>query len=119
MRPTYEPGAIHLVNRLSYGSRGPDRGDIVAIRMPGGREVYIKRVIGLPGERIAISEGQILVDGHPLDEPYVRNRRPWELEPITLEADEYFVIGDNRGMNLADHTFGRAERQRIIGRVLF
>jgi signal peptidase I len=119
MQPTYEPGTMHLVNRLSYGASGPDRGDVVAIRMPGGREVYIKRVVGLPGERVAIASGQILVDGRPIEEPYVRNKRPWTLAEIALGPDEYFVIGDNRGMNLADHTFGRAPRSRIIGRLVF
>jgi signal peptidase I len=119
MQPTYEPGTLHLVNRLSYGARGPGRGDVVAIRMPGGREVYIKRVVGLPGERVAIASGQLFVDSRPIDEPYVRNKRPWTLAEIALGPDEYFVIGDNRGMNLADHTFGRAHRSRIIGRLVF
>jgi signal peptidase I len=119
MQPTYEPGTMHLVNRLSYGSRGPARGHVVAIRMPGGREVYIKRVVGLPGEEIAIVDGQVLVDGAPLPEPYVRNRRPWSLSPVQLGPEEYFVVGDNRGMNLADHSFGRAGRDRIIGRLVF
>jgi signal peptidase I len=110
---------MHLVNRLSYGASGPARGDVVAIRMPGGREVYIKRIVGLPGEQIAIERGQLLVNGRPLEEPYVRNKRPWTLEAIALGPDDYFVIGDNRGMDLADHTFGRAERSRIIGRLVF
>ena len=119
MQPTYESGSLHVVNRLSYSRGGPARGDIVAIRLAGTRVVYIKRVIALPGERMAIQAGQVLIDGAPLHEPYVRHRRPWDLPEVTLGSGEYFLIGDNRGMNLRDHTMGRADAGRIIGRVLF
>ena len=119
MQPTYESGSFHLVNRLSFLSRPPARGDIVAIRLAGLRVVYVKRVIGLPGERLAIVDGLVHVNGAPLDEPYVRNRRPWQFEEVTMAPDEYFVVGDNRGMNLRDHTLGRVDASRIVGRVVF
>lgn len=119
MQPTYESGSFHLVNRLSFLARPPARGDIVAIRLAGLRVVYVKRVIGLPGERLAIVDGLVHVNGAPLDEPYVRNRRPWQFEEVTMAPDEYFVVGDNRGMNLRDHTLGRVDASRIVGRVVF
>ncbi len=119
MQPTYESGTIHLVNRLSFVTSPPQRGDIVAIRLAGTRVVYIKRIIGLPGERLDIVQGQVRINGAPLDEPYVQNRRPWDFAEVTMEPGEYFVIGDNRGMNLRDHTLGRVHMPRIIGRVVY
>ena len=119
MEPTYESGRLNLVNRLAYLRSPPGRGDVVAIRLAGLHVLYIKRVVGLPGERIAISAGEVLVDGAPLIEPYVHHRRPWELAEVRLGPAEYFVVGDNRGMAAADHTFGRIDAVRIVGRVVF
>jgi signal peptidase I len=119
MLPTYESGTFHLVNRLAYASRRPQRGDIVAIRLAGPRVLYVKRVVGLPGERIAIVDGELQVNGTPMAEPYVLHRRSWTIPEVTVGAGEYFVIGDNRGMAARDHDFGRVQQSRIVGRILF
>jgi signal peptidase I len=119
MQPTHQPGAFILVNRLAFTMRPPVRGDIVAIRLAGTRVVYVKRVMGLPGERLAIVGGLVHIDGQPLDEPYVHARGPWELEELTIGPDEYFVVGDNRGMNMREHALGRVDAARIVGRVVF
>jgi signal peptidase I len=119
MEPTYESGRINLVNRLAYLSSSPARGDVVAIRLAGLHVLYIKRIIALPGERISFNSGEVRIDGVPLTEPYVHYRRPWELPEVRLGPAEYFVVGDNRGMNAADHTFGRVDAVRIVGRVVF
>jgi signal peptidase I len=119
MLPTYQSGTLKFVNRLAYMSNPPVRGDIVAIRLAGPHVVYLKRVIGLPGERVAFVDGQVWVDDAPLQEPYVRNRRPWNVAEVTLGPREYFVVGDNRGMNAGDHDFGRVDTARIVGKVLF
>lgn len=119
MLPTYEPGRFHFVNRLAFLTSEPARGDIVAVRLARGRAFYVKRVIGLPGERIAIARGQVAVDGTPLEEPYVVHRRPWDLPEIALGPREYFVVGDNRGMNASDHDFGGVDRDRIAGKIVF
>jgi signal peptidase I len=119
MQPTYEPGSFHLVNRLAFRWRDPARGDVIAIRLAGTRVVYVKRIIGLPGERLRIEAGQVLVDGRPLEEPYVVNRRPWDYAEVEIGPNEYFVVGDNRGMNLRDHAMGRVDAVRVVGRVIF
>jgi signal peptidase I len=119
MEPTYESGRINLVNRLAYLSSSPARGDVVAIRLAGLHVLYIKRIIALPGERVSFNSGEVRIDGVPLTEPYVHYRRPWELPEVQLGPAEYFVVGDNRGMNAADHTFGRVDAVRIVGRVVF
>ena len=118
MLPTYESGSLHLLNRFSFIGAGPARGDIVGIRFSGPHVLYIKRVIGLPGEYIAIANGTVLIDGRPLDEPYVRRRAPWNVPGTRLGPDEYFLIGDNRGMRVEQHDFGRTARIRIVGRVV-
>lgn len=119
MEPTYEPGTFHLVNRLAFRWRDPVRGDVVAIRLAGTRVVYVKRIIGLPGEKLRIEAGQVIVNGKPLEEPYVVNRQPWDYLEVEIGPNEYFVVGDNRGMNLRDHAMGRADAARIVGRVIF
>jgi signal peptidase I len=119
MLPTYRSGSLNLVNRLAYLNQKPSRGDIVAIKLAGPHVLYVKRIIALPGERISLTEGQVYVNGVPLLEPYVRNRSPWDVSEVTLTSREYFVIGDNRGMRVTDHDFGRVDASRIVGRIVF
>jgi signal peptidase I len=119
MLPTYRSGSLNLVNRLAFTYRRPSRGEIVAIRLAGPHVVFVKRIIGLPGERLKIVQGQVFINGVPLAEPYVHDRQPWDVPEVTLTARDYFVIGDNRRMRAADHEFGRADVSRIIGRVVF
>lgn len=119
MLPTYETSRLNLVNRLAYLGGRPARQDVVAIQMAGPHVLYVKRVIGLPGERVSVVDGTVNINGMPLVEPYVRHRRPWQVDEVTLGPSEYFVIGDNRGMAAGDHDFGRVDRSRILGRVVF
>lgn len=119
MLPTYRSDTFNLVNRLSYVRASPRRGDVVAIRLAGPNVVYVKRIVGLPGERVAIVGGQVHVNGEVMLEPYVKHRRPWDVGEVTLAPDEYFVMGDNRGMSPGEHDFGRVDGWRILGRVMF
>jgi signal peptidase I len=119
MLPTYDTDRLNLVNRLAYLGALPQRRDVVAIQMAGPHVLYVKRVIGLPGERVSVVDGIVNINGAPLPEPYVRHRRPWQVEEVTLAPNEYFVIGDNRGMAAGDHDFGRVDISKILGRVVF
>lgn len=119
MLPTYNADSLNLVNKWSYVFASPSRGDIVAIRLAGPHLVYVKRIVGLPGERIAFVGGMIHVNGSPLTEPYVHYRRPWDRPEETLGPSEYFVVGDNRGMSQGNHKFGIVDRERILGKVVF
>jgi signal peptidase I len=119
MLPTYGPGELNLVYQLAYRVSAPKRGEVIAIQMAGPHVLYVKRVIGLPGERVSVKEGQVEINGTVLSEPYVRNRKPWAVPEVTLGSQEYFVIGDNRGMSAGEHDFGRVNRDRILGRVVF
>ena len=119
MLPTYREHKINLVNRLAYVFHGPHRGDVVAIRLMAGEHImYMKRVVGLPGETVGFHQGRLMVNGQPMDEPYMRGTCDWELPPEKVGPDEYYVVGDNRSMAEADHTKGRVPLRRIIGKVL-
>jgi signal peptidase I len=119
MFPTYKDRHINFINRLAYWSHEPQRGDVVGIRPgPGESIMYLKRIVGLPGEEIAFHHGHVVVNGQLLPEPYLVERSDWEIPAVKVGPDEYFVVGDNRSMNKADHTFGRAHRERIVGRIL-
>jgi signal peptidase I len=83
--------------------------------MAGEHAMLLKRVIGLPGERFEIMRGQVLINDEPLDEPYVKNRAPWQVASVQLSPEEYYVIGDNRGMPQKLHEFGRASKSRVVG----
>lgn len=119
MAPTYRDSTFNLVNRTTYRVRSPARGDIVAIRLAGPRVLYVKRIVALPSERVAISGGVVQINGTPLVEPYVSTREPWDYPEVTVGPREYFVIGDNRGMRAADHDFGRVDARRLLGTLVF
>lgn len=118
MLPTYQDGGVNFVYRLAYHSHEPRRGDVVAIRFSDDHIMLMKRVIGLPGETVAFHAGRAVINGEPLDEPYVKLPSNWELPPVTVGPDKYFVVGDNRSMPSESHMFGQAERKRIIGKIL-
>jgi signal peptidase I len=115
MLPTIREGDLIFVNRQAFRYREPRRGEIVAVQIPGRTAVYVKRLVAVPGDRVAIDGGVLLVNGAPVDERYVEHRAPWQLPPVTLALDEFFVVGDNRGMPMAQHDMGIATRSRLIG----
>lgn len=119
MQPTYQDGAFNLVNRAVYTLRAPARGDVVAIRLAGPHVLYVKRIVALPGERIAIAGGVVMLNGVALDEPYVQQRQAWDVDEVLVGPGEYFVVGDNRSMRVADHDFGRVDARRILGKLVF
>ena len=118
MAPTYTDGRISVVNTAPYWWRTPRRGEVVAIRLAGRSIMFLKRIVGLPGESIRIDDGIVFVNNRALAETYVRWRSSWKYAEVTLAPGEYFVIGDNRSMNQEEHTFGRVTRTRIVGKTL-
>jgi signal peptidase I len=124
MTPTYANHSVNFVNRLSYLRHEPQRGDVVGIRLtpPNGSSphiMYLKRIIGLPGEVISFVDGHPCINGQPLDEPYEKGACDWSMAPVTLSSDEFFVVGDNRSMPKEEHVLGKAERSRIVGQALW
>jgi signal peptidase I len=118
MLPTYHDSQVNFVNRLAYVRHEPRRGDVVSIKLAGHSIMYMKRIVGLPGETIAFSSGKLLVNGEFFDEPYVKNPCDWEIAPVKLGTNEFYVVGDNREMPEKNHEKGIAPRWRIVGKVL-
>jgi len=118
MMPNYKENRVNFVNRLAFVFHPPRRGDVVAIRTSGISIMFMKRIIGLPGETVAFHRGHIFINGNLLEEPYLKYRCDWELPPKRLGPDEYYFVGDNRSMPAVDHTQGVAARPRIVGKVL-
>lgn len=118
MQPTYRNHSINFVNRCAYEFHEPRRGDVVSIRMAGIHEMYLKRIVGLPGETVAFVAGHVTINGQPLPEPYEKSACDWNVPSTQLGPDEYYVVGDNRTMPAEDHVFGKVSRDHIIGRAL-
>ena len=119
MLPTYRENGVNLVYRLAYVAREPRRGDVVAVRLlAGAHRMFMKRIVGLPGETVAFHEGRLLITGQPLAEPYVKFPCNWEQQPKQVGPNEYYVVGDNRDNPLDGHAQGRAARDLIVGKVL-
>ncbi len=119
MLPTYHTGQINFINRIAYLRHEPRRGDVIGVRFSGTSVMLMKRIVALPGETISFEDGFILINGQPLDEPYVKLRSDWNHSPIQLGPNDYYVVGDNRSMAFEDHTQGKVYRQWIVGKILF
>jgi signal peptidase I len=116
MLPTYHDGARHFINKLAYVIDAPQRGDVIGFRAPDG-DVLIKRIIGLPGERIDFLGGRVFINGAILKEPYTETIIPghWEVTGMRLGPKMYYVMGDNRKTSVLGHI----QSERIIGKVMF
>jgi signal peptidase I len=115
MEPHIGAGEFVLIDTLTYRFGPVRRGDIVAFRH-GGAEAYLKRVIALPGERVAIVRGFVQVDGRPLDESYVRYRDNRSEAAQTIPPGAYYVLGDNRSNSDDSRDWGFVPGSEIIGK---
>jgi len=121
MEPTFQQGDCIMVSKMSYRSSGPQRGDIVVFDPPfDSRFPFIKRVIGLPGETVEIKDGEVSINGTPLEEDsYIAAQPTYTLSATEVPENEYFVLGDNRN-NSTDSSKGwTVPRDNIIGRAWF
>jgi signal peptidase I len=126
MEPNFHDFDYLIVDEISYRFSEPKRGDVIVFYNPSNNsQRFIKRVIGLPGETIKISEGKVSIkndaDFFILNETaYLSEsvRTPGNREML-LEQDQYFVMGDNRGLSLDSRSFGALEEDLIIGKESF
>ncbi len=117
MQPNLHEGEYVIVDKVSYGFGQPQRGEIVVLKNPSvGQPDLIKRVIGLPGETIEVRGGSVYINGQPLTEPYIKPPMGQEQAPVTLQADQYFVMGDNRSNSEDSRRFGARPISDIVGR---
>jgi signal peptidase I len=118
MQPTLYDGEYLIVNRLAYKLGSPAIGDIIVFHPPRDlSEEYIKRVIGLPGDRVVVSRGKVTVNDQPLDEPYIA-APPAYNGSWTVPANSLFVLGDNRNNSSDSHSWGPVQMDEVIGRAV-
>jgi signal peptidase I len=127
MVATLEKGDRVLVNKLSYHMHDIHRGDVVVFSRPPNEpdtsiQDLIKRVIGLPGDTVEGRDGRIVVNGHYLDESYVHCPNAGQTTctepfgPITVPANQIFVMGDNRMFSQDSRVFGPISEHLVVGR---
>lgn len=117
MEPTLFGHQRLVIEKVSYHLHPPQRGDIIVIHVPNyGKEMLIKRVIGLPGETIQVTNGQVLINGQALAEPYLRSVTRGDYPPLTVPTDAVFVMGDNRNNSNDSRAFGPISFDNIVGK---
>jgi len=125
MEPSFLEHDYLIVDQLTYRFREPQRGEVVVFKPPTGRkDFYLKRIIGLPGERVRIEDGKVIVcdvSCETLNESYI-NKKDLNIEgsySVTLGESQYFVLGDNRDNSSDSRIFGPIDREAIVGKIWF
>jgi signal peptidase I len=113
-----------IIEKVSFRSRAPHRGDIVVFEPPNvlqergyqKAQVFIKRVIGEPGDRLAVHDHQVILNGQALTEPYIAEAPAYEMAELTVPSGSIFVMGDNRNNSFDSSRWGFLPIQNIVGR---
>jgi len=129
MEPTLQIDDRLMVDKLSYHFRSPQRGDIVVFQppaaalsacglSPNSHDSFIKRIVGLPGEKVEVKAGRVYINDRPLAENYIASKPDYERSVQTIPPDSYLVLGDNRNNSCDGHEWGFLKRDRIIGKAI-
>lgn len=124
MQPNFPNGEYLLTDKLTYKFRDPKRGEVIVFEPPGvDDDEYIKRVIGLPGERISVKEGKVFINGKMLIEPYLSEtvftsggNFLKDNQELLIPDGHFFVLGDNRQASSDSRSWGLVPKNRITGR---
>lgn len=124
MEPNFYDSEYLIIDELSYRLHEPKRGDVIVFHYPNNvKEYFLKRIIGLPGERVKVSEGVITIynDAHPegfaVKESYIPTNVVTEgINNISLNKNQFFVMGDNRENSFDSRRFGPVDENLIVGR---
>ena len=127
MDPTFNTGDYIFTSKVTYKFRGYNRGDVVVFKSPKNPDIeYIKRIIGLPGDKVMVKDSEVFVNGIKLAENYIAAKTNlWENgfskngEEITVPGGELFVMGDNRPRSSDSREFGPVPEDSIIGQVFY
>lgn len=119
MEPTLQSGEFVIVNKLSYLFGEPTTGDVIVFHFPRDPDQeYIKRIIGLPGDRVEINNGEVYVNDQLLDEDYIAASPVYE-DTWEVPGDSLFVLGDNRNNSSDSHNWGTVPMEYVIGKATF
>lgn len=118
MRDTLKTEQMMAVFRASYWLSPPERGDVVLCRYPQLEQDCVKRIVGLPGERIRIRDSVVYIDDIPLEEGYLAYPDAWDFDEIVIPAGTFFVLGDNRSVSLDSRIIGPLPASEIRGKCL-
>lgn len=119
MLPTLKNGKRVLVNTKAYAKRSPKRGDLILFKYPHNpAQKFVKRVIGLPGNTIAVKHRAVYVNGHALKEAYIEAKPTYTYARHRIPKGDFFVLGDNRNNSFDSHNWGPLPRKDIIGKVV-
>ncbi len=124
MEPNFPNGEYLLTDKVTYRFGEPKRGDVIVFKAPtGDGEEFIKRIIGLPGERVSIKNGRVYLNGNLLDEDYIPDVSPTygggflqENETYSIPEGNFFVLGDNRPHSSDSRSWGTITKDKITGR---
>lgn len=118
MEPNLHSDQRLVVEKMSYRFHGPDRFDVVVLKLPSqGEELLIKRVVGLAGEAVEIRDGQVYINGEPLDEPFISGETgPGRNGHVVVPPLHVYVLGDNRNHSNDSRSFGPIPIDNIVGR---
>jgi len=117
MTPTLLDGQLLLISRLPYRFQTVHHGDIIVFKSPQDPEIMlVKRIIGLPGERVAIRAGHVFLGSSPMSEPYVVDGGGSGFGPLTVKPGMVFVMGDHRTVSNDSRTWGLLPLGNIVGR---
>ncbi len=122
MEPTLLINDRLIIEKLSYLFTEPERGDVIvfnpteSLKQQDFHEAFIKRIIGLPGETVLVSEGKVYIDNQPLQEKYIEEKPEYDYGPVTVPKGQYLVLGDNRNNSYDSHYWGFVPKENIVGR---
>lgn len=120
MEPTIQVGDRIWTDKLLLRFSHVQRGDIIVFDPPiPSPDPYIKRLIGLPGEQIEVRQGKVFVNGQPLQETYIAEKPDYNYGPVTVPADQYLMLGDNRNHSYDSHYWGMVSKDKIRSRAMF